>query len=299
MRPPSSPRRPAGDYSTPSEPEPSPSQGWGWWPLGVFVGWTLFASLNQGLKPSQPGGATGLEVGLICCGALAVFLSLNRWVPWQNLAGAAAGLWIGLEAALTASAHVGLPLGPIRFTELAGPSPLGTAPLGPACFWVIVVLASRGVGRLLLRPMSQHRDYGLWLIATNSLLVVAMDVAVEPYAVQIADFWLWRTAGHVSTWLGAPWVSYLAWWTTAILLNILATPWFLKRKPAPIPDDYTALAVWMGLLGYLTLGSAVHGLTRAAWAGGGVAVAVAGGVLCSFLMASRPDSVINGRHASN
>ena len=51
--------------------------------------------------------------------------------------------------------------------------------------WLVALLASRGTARLVLRPWRNTPNYGYWLIGTAALLVVVLDLGLEPFAVQV------------------------------------------------------------------------------------------------------------------
>ena len=68
---------------------------------------------------------------------------------------------------------------------------LGVVPWPLPLLWVVLVINARGVGRLVMRPWRKTNFYGFWVIGLTCLLVLAFDLGLEPFAVEVKGYWLW------------------------------------------------------------------------------------------------------------
>lgn len=198
--------------------------------------------------------------GLLLASALATsMLALGRRLPFQNVL-TATGLIVLLAGGLLGlTAWTGIPFGPIFFTENAGTKIGDLLPWTLPLWWVVLLLNGRGVARLILRPWRKTPFYGFWVIGLTAALLVTFDLGLEPFAVYVRDYWLWRTPRGVLAWYTAPWVNFLAWFVTASAILVFSVPWLINKNPVKRPMDYHPLIVWMLLNAWLTLGNGLHG----------------------------------------
>lgn len=213
----------------------------------VFV--TLFAPLRLPGKPGWP------EALLIFTVTLATLVTLSRQLPAQNtLFGAAI---IGLIGSMVhcLGAATALPFGPFNFTDAAGPRLFNLLAWPMPLLWIVAVLNSRGVARLILRPWRKLRAYGFWLIGLTAVLTVLFDAALEPFASGVKRYWLWQPTRLPFTLGGAPVTNPLGWLLTTLLILAFATPVLIDKRARPVqrPPDYHPLCVWLlALLLFLT-----------------------------------------------
>ncbi len=168
------------------------------------------------------GGQLGLQSDtwsrhiLLLLGVAVSGASTTRRLPLQNVALAA-----GLVALIAGGAQI---LGGLRPGSWVMPA-----------FWVLVILNAREVARLLLRPLRQRPDFGLWLLGTATVLVV--------FGVQI-----WPAAFRVATALSGatrlPW-SILAQTMLGLLINIAIVPALTRKQPGEAAADFTPLLLWL------------------------------------------------------
>ena len=111
--------------------------------------------------------------------------------------------------------------------------------------WIVALLNSRGVARLILRPWRKLRVYGFWLIGLTTILTVLFDLGLEPFATRFQHYWLWRPTKLPIDWYGAPLSNFLGWIVTALLALAFATPSLINKKPAKSAPDYHPLIVWI------------------------------------------------------
>lgn len=209
--------------------------------------------------PGKPGWP---EAILLFTATLATLTSLTRQLPVQNALLAAV-----IIAAIGTTAHVfgavtAIPFGPFRFTEAAGPRIFNLVSWAIPMIWVLVVLNSRGVARLILRPWRKLRAYGFWLIGLTVLLTVLLAAALEPFAGAVKHYWFWEPTRLPFTWAGAPITSFLGWFVVTLLIMAFAAPPLIDKRPRPVsrPPDYHPLIVWLLALVLFATGTALNQL---------------------------------------
>ncbi len=204
----------------------------------------LWTQIDRSPLPGKTGWLAAL---LVLTTALATLASLARTLPGPNvlLTAALIGLLGGLAHGLGAT--TAFPFGPFLYPEAAGPKFFNTLAWPLPLIWIIAILNSRGVARLILRPWRKLKNYALWLIGVTALLVLLFDLALEPFAAHGNHFWRWLPTKFPFTWHGAPIVNFLGWLLTALLILAFTTP-ALSKKPARTNKsrvDYHPLVVWL------------------------------------------------------
>ena len=221
---------------------------------------TLLTPIRLPGKPGWP------EAVLVLTTTLATLLSLARQLPGQNvlLAGAIIGVIGGILHGVGAATAI--PFGPFTCTESAGPRIFGVLGWPLPALWIIAILNSRGVARLILRPWRKIRTYGFWLIGITAALTVLFDVALEPFAARVKHFWIWQPTKFPLTWYGAPLVNSLGWLLTALLILAFATLALINKQPGQKKSlpDYHPLVLWLSALALFGVGAAAHQLWPAA-----------------------------------
>ena len=195
----------------------------------------------------------------------AVLASLARQLPGQNVMLAATIIAFIGSAAQTLGALTAIPFGPFVYTEHIGQQLFYPLPWAVPMVWIAVLLASRGVARLILRPWRKTQNYGFTLIGITTLLVVLLDVGLEPFATNVKHYWFWNPTKLKFDWYTTPWVNFFGWAVTALLILAFATPSLINKKPMPQPrPEYSPLVVWLLLNLLFATGAAVHHLWPAA-----------------------------------
>jgi putative membrane protein len=183
-------------------------------------------------------------------------LALGRTLPWQNVITAAVLIGLVSGTVQTVGVKTGMPFGQYFYASYFGPRLFQLLPWPVPCLWIVALLNSRGVARLLLRPWRNRPNPGLRVIALTSLLAVIFDAGLEPFAARVNYYWIWRTAGNALLWYGAPWTNFAGWAFTALLALVITSPWLLDKKPqTDPPPDYYPLVLWV----ILTLLMAIAG----------------------------------------
>jgi uncharacterized membrane protein len=154
-----------------------------------------------------------------------------------------------------------IPFGPYVYDKRFGPQLFDVVPWPVPLIWVVMLLNARGVARLILRPWRQNPIYGLWVIGVSAVLVVLLDFELEPFATQVMGYWSWKPTRIPSDWFSTPWVNFLGWAVTSLLILAFVTPALINKKPVRQPLDYHPLMMWL-LLNLLLLTGAA---TRRFW----------------------------------
>jgi uncharacterized membrane protein len=201
------------------------------------------------------------EALLLLLATVSTLAALARQLPSQNVLLAAAIVALIGGVAHVVGAISGIPFGPFLFGPEIGWKFFNTLPWAMPLLWIVAVLNSRGVARLILRPWRKIRTYGFWLIGVTALLTMLFDSALEPFAAHTKHYWIWMTSGFSLTPQGAPLANSIGWFIVTLLILAFATPTLInkqlsKRRPA----DFHPLAVWLGAILLFATGAAMHGL---------------------------------------
>jgi uncharacterized membrane protein len=201
----------------------------------------------------------GLLVLLAACSTLA---SLARQLPAQNVVLAAVVVGLFGSAIHVLGAIAAVPFGPFVYNkENVGRFLFYPLPWSVPLIWVIILLNSRGVARLILSSRRRSTNYGFWVIGVTILLVILFDFSFEPYATQVKEYWSWKPTKIPSDWYGAPWVNFLGWAVSAAVILLFVTPALINKSPhPPPPPSYHPLIVWETISLLFLTGMWVHHL---------------------------------------
>ncbi|HWD93385.1 MAG TPA: carotenoid biosynthesis protein [Verrucomicrobiae bacterium] len=193
-------------------------------------------------------GKEGIWDAVLLILSLAVTLtSLCKQLPAQNvlLATVIVGVISGGIHALGST--TGIPFGPVIYTQAGGLRLFNALSWFVPLLWIVAILGSRGVARLILRPWRKLRVYGYWLMGITILLTLIFDLGLEPFATRVRHYWLWSPTKIPVDWYGTPLSNFLGWVVATVLILAFATPALMKKKPAKAGTDYAPLIVWISL----------------------------------------------------
>jgi uncharacterized membrane protein len=206
-------------------------------------------------------GQGQLDAALIIAAAGSTLASLWQRLPLQNVLTVAFGVAViggGLSAL---GAKTGLPFGPFIFGSGIGLVSFKSLSWVMPLVWVIIVLNSRGVARLILRPWRKNKTYGYKLIGLTAILVLLFDVAFDPFASRVRHCWVWLPSALKTTWQDAPLVNFLTWAAVTLLILLVVTPWLVVKHPRQKKGaDFYPMGVWLGGLLLFGTGCAVNGI---------------------------------------
>ncbi|HOB98826.1 MAG TPA: carotenoid biosynthesis protein [Verrucomicrobiota bacterium] len=205
-------------------------------------------------------------VGRWSAGALFVFSSvailscLGHRLPPQNLCAVLLVSWASASLGLTLALKSHVFLDAVTYADGFGPRMLGIVPWQLPFLWLALVLSSRETARLILRPYRRDPHYGYWLIGLAALLVLGVDLVLQPFAVRVAGWWRFETSPAASSWLGVPWVVFPTNVVLTLLVLLFVSPWLIAKRAIPTARNLCPLMVWLLLNLCLLIGSTVAGL---------------------------------------
>jgi uncharacterized membrane protein len=238
--------------------------------LGTKLQWVLFGLFlmqyvlvwTRLWLPRPPLGSVRWPDGLLLVLAtVTVLVSLTRQLPGQNVMLAAIIIAFIGGAVQSLGALTAIPFGPFVYTEHIGQQLFYPLPWAIPLLWITIILASRGVARLALRPWRKTSTYGFRLMALTTALVLLLDLGLEPFAVRVKHYWLWSPTKLKWDWYGAPGVNFFGWVVTTLLVLAFVTPSLINKRPgSQPPPDYAPLVVWLLINLLFATGAAVHHL---------------------------------------
>lgn len=191
--------------------------------------------------PGKPGW---LEALLLLAATISTFASLSRQLPGQNVVLGATIIALLGSFVQAVGVLTGIPFGPSRYTEAAGPRLFGVLPWFIPLVWVVVVLNGRGVARLVLRPCRKGNRYGYWLLGLTAALCAAFRFGLEFFAARVQRYWIGEPTWLPLTGYGIPLADSLGWAVAVVVILTVATPALINKRPAQFPPDWHPLWVW-------------------------------------------------------
>jgi len=242
--------------------------------FGLFVVQFALVWSRLWLAPSLLGNARWPEGLLVVLATATTLASLARQLPGQNVMLASVVIVVSAGAVQTLDAFLSIPFGGCHYhVDRIGPKLFEPLPWAAPVIWLVAILNSRGVARLILRPWRKTRTYGFWVMGITVLLVVLFDVGLEPFATRVKQYWQWdwARARLPVDWYGTPLTTFLGWAVTSLIILAFVTPALINKKPVKHPPDYQPLALWVMLNVLFLTGSAAQHL----WLAAGVTAIVA------------------------
>jgi len=236
----------------------------------VLVMVMLFKPLKL---PSQFAGWP--EAWLLLLGTACTITSITRRLPLQNVLLAVLVIVVIGGAVHTLGAMTGIPFGPFMFGSSMGAEIFKMLPWAVPLIWVMAVLNSRGMARLILRPWRKVSGYGFWLIGLTAALTVLFDFAFEPFASRVKFYWLWTPTKFPVAWEGVPVSNFLGWAGVSLLIALVIAPALINKQPGKKnAPDFHPFAIWLSAVLLFGTGCALRGLLDAAVADGILAAIV-------------------------
>lgn len=239
-------------------------------------------------------------------GMLAI-LWLGQTLGWRRGGLLAALIALGGFIGETVGVNTGLPFGPYTYAAILVPRLPGSVPLPVIGAWLLVIVTAVAWARRLIPDTAhlQHRARFLRRLAVAVALGVALDLVLEPVAVQVEHYWTWQTSGP---YYGIPTLNFVGWAALCALLTALVlAAWqpqgqrqvqriSLPLLPAVAPwniPDLARSATWLYDLTVLMF--AVIDLTHGLWL-----AALIGGLTLAFLaVQSRATYHTGEKHSLN
>ena len=220
-----------------------------------------------------PGETRRPEAALVVAATMSTLISLSRQLPIQNAFLAVTIIALGGVIAQAMGTLTAIPFGPFSNTHSDGPVFSNIMPWWIPFVWIITLLNSRGVARVILRPWRKTRTYGFRLFGLTAALCLAFDLSLEPFAMQGERYWLWCPAQPGVSWCASA-ISFLFWIVSTLLILAVVTPVLINKRPAEFPPDYHPVVLWCLLTILLVTGALAHRFWPAAMSGSGALLAV-------------------------
>lgn len=222
--------------------------------------------------PGKPGWPSAV---LLVLAAGTTIAALARHLPLQNILFATIFIGFAGGAVTWLDLKTDMPFGPFTFGDSFGPALLHTLPWALPVIWIVAVLNSRGVARLILRPWRKIHSYGFWFIGVTAGLTAVFDVALDPFGSRVAHYWIWEPTKFPLTWQGAPLVNFFGWAVVTLLILAFVTPLLINKQPhQPHSPDFHPLGIWLGGVLLFGAGAVSAGLWSAAALDGIIGVGV-------------------------
>lgn len=235
----------------------------------VLAGMTLFEPLKL------PGNTGWPDALLLLSGVACTITAATRRLPLQNVLLAVFIIAVIGGAVQALGATTGIPFGPFTYSKSIGAQMFKTLPWTVPIVWVVAVLNSRGVARLILRPWRKISGYGFWLIGLTAALTLLFDFTFEPFASRVRHYWLWAPTKFPATWEGVPVSNFLGWAAVSVLIALVIGPVLINKQPGKRnTPDFHPFAIWLGIVALFGTGCALNGLLDAAVADGILAVVI-------------------------
>lgn len=208
----------------------------------LSVGFAVLTLCLQRLQPDAQ-WPTGVLLSLAFVANLA---SQSRSLPLQNVLAGALSIVVVSGIILTVNATLSFPFGSVTYPANGGGF-FGPVPWWLPLLWVVVILNCRGVARLVLRPGRKSRTFGFRVIGLTAVLAMLFDLGLEPFATQVNHFWGWQPTIHSPIWFGSPWGNSVGWLVTSLVIQVLAAPWLINKRPVQFPPDHHPLGIWLAM----------------------------------------------------
>lgn len=230
----------------------------------MFLAAVAIVGINASVASGPFGTSQFPEAALLVLAVVTTMTGVARQLPGQNVVLAAVVILIIGGAAQTLGALTAIPFGPFVYGERMGPQLFHPLPWAAPLIWVVAILNSRGVARLMMRPWRKMRSYGFWVIGITGVLVAIFDLGLEPFATRVQHYWVWNPTKMAIDYYGTPYVNFVAWAAVALLILGFVTPSLINKKPGKSPPSFHPLILWLLLQLLFMVAAASHQLWGAA-----------------------------------
>lgn len=170
------------------------------------------------LLPFRPLPASALWLQgafVVLAGATSAVLLVEGEEPAEGVR-LVALLFFGSLLLLLLAVLLGAPFGSLRYSSNLGPRLGGLIPLGIPFLWTALVGGALAAARALQGSPRPGWGEALRLSLAASTLVALMSFSLDPVA-RALRLWSWGVPGRQH---GVPLLSFLGWWSTALVLAV-------------------------------------------------------------------------------
>ena len=229
--------------------------------IALFLAGSALVLMRLWWPVHLPGKSGWPEAVLLLLALVSTIAALARHLPLQNILFAALVIVLASSAVIWLDLKTGIPFGAFTPGQNTGPKLFHALPWAMPVIWILAILNSRGVARLILRPWRKLHAYGFWIIGVTTALTVLFDLAFDPFASQVKHYWYWEPTKFPLSWQGAPLVNFFGWAVVTLLILAFVTPMLINKHPVHRrPPNFHPLGVWLGGILLFGVGSATLGL---------------------------------------
>jgi len=172
--------------------------------------------------------------------ALAVLSILINAIGIRKTAFMSSGIILLTWAIEAIGVFTGLPFGRYYYTEKLQPQLLNVPVLIPFA-WLMMLPSSWAVAQYIT-----GQEKGVKFAILSGLAFTAWDLFLDPQMVEWG-LWAWTNPGG---YFGIPYVNFLGWFISAILITILVRPAFLPKRSLLLIYGLTWLMETVGLIAF-------------------------------------------------
>jgi hypothetical protein len=164
-------------------------------------------------------GSPLLDAIVISAATIATLLAVKQRLPLQNIM----GLIVTIAAFWWATLLIAKVFGILFYPPLFNFHFFREYEFG--LFWIVGIINARGIAKSVLHRWRKSANYGLWLLALGSFLLVVEDPDARQHLVYFAEKFLFVAIVFTAT-----------------------TPWFIDKKRIEQKPDYQSLLITILLL---------------------------------------------------
>jgi putative membrane protein len=169
-------------------------------------------------------------------------------------------------------ASTGFPFGHYSYTDVLYPK-LFIVPIGIMFAWLMMILASFFMARVLLNRLRPSGASEGAIIFLSAALAVLSDLLMEPVAVHVQGYWIWYGA---EGYYGVPLSNFIAWLATSLLLVLVLSKIMGKGKLMGRADRHQYYLIPVALYMMNMLMFALVNLTHAYYLAGCIGIIMGG-----------------------
>ncbi len=183
-----------------------------WMTVGVVL--TVSEPLRNLLPRVEPWG----DMVSLLLGALVSVRILSCDASERQVTIAAGIIMVASTLVEWVGVRFGVPFGHYLYTPRLGPLLHGEVPyVIPAC-WLILTFCGYAISAFLFSGVPSDSERGVWRVFGGAILVLLVDLNLEPAAANVKHYWLWLDRDLF--YYGIPRLNFLGWYGVSFLLML-------------------------------------------------------------------------------
>ncbi len=237
--------------------------------FGLFLYPFGLLFVAAGVLPGEFDWTASVIIGLY---GILVFLSEHRSRISPSSLIRVAGILVFVYLLEYIGVRKGFPFGKYEYTPVLG-FQIGTVPVAIVVAWYTTIMMSRRIAAATVRLHGPVRRAAVALLA--GLLTVALDVALEPMAAFIKQYWIW-SEGSV------PIQNYISWFLISSLIVYMLEDSGERDESFGFPCYKLAVLVFLMQLSLFILTDVANGFLLAPMIAGAITLLVLLGAKMSW-----------------